>query len=125
MESIVCSFKKYLNIYTFYNTDLNHQSLPVCMDIYMIGRGWDRKYFQRYWNIGMCQGNDYLGSEDDFISKCCLEPGNHTLSCQNNGYHESNGWGDVSLEIQGQQYCNNFFGSTAFENVLITGKLMY
>ena len=83
----------------------------------MKGQTWYSRYFERKWNIGTCQG------EDGSNTRCCLQPGRHTLRCKNIAKYESCGWGNVSLEIQGQEYCSNFFGSMAFENVLISGKL--
>ena len=86
----------------------------------MIGQTWNDNYFKRQWNISTCHG------EDGTVTKCCLQPGRHTLSCQNIAKFRTlpNGWGNVSLQIQGQEYCNNFFGTTTFRDVLISGKLI-
>ena len=84
----------------------------------MIGKTWDSQSFRLKWDISTCQGE--YGSD----TRCCLQLGRHILRCQNTAIWGGtpNGWGNVSLEIQGQKYCNNFFGSTALRDVLISGK---
>ena len=84
----------------------------------MIGQTWSGLYFERVWDISTCQ------DEDGIDTRCCLQPGRHTLRCENIASYEPNGWGSVSLKIQGQEYCNNFFGSTALRDVWISGKLI-
>ena len=53
------------------------------------------------------------------IERCCLTPGRHVLTCQNED--RPYGWGNASVEIQGQRYCDDFFGSMARRIVVIKG----
>ena len=55
-----------------------------------------------------------------YVERCCLAPGLHTLTC----YNEKGpyGWGNGSIEILGQRYCDDFVGFKAMRRVPILGK---
>ena len=50
-----------------------------------------------YWSLGTCLGSQGYTDHHTFLEKCCLYPGNYTLSCRNSpgGF----------LEIFGKRYC--------------------
>ena len=76
--------------------------------------------FHRTWTIGRCHGPPKYRDQDQ---RCCLNPGEHTLICENE-FHPI-GWGKESVKIQGQEYCNDFVGFKAMRSVLISGKRLY
>ena len=81
----------------------------------------DKEYFfLREWQLDNCywqQEEDWTGNTD---IPCCISPGEHILTCSN--LRGSYGWGDASLTIQGQQYCDDFVGFKARRKVLILGR---
>ena len=56
---------------------------------------------------------------DAYVEQCCLTPGRYVLTCQND--KGPFGWGNASVEIQGQKYCNDFIGRKARRIVMIAG----
>ena len=58
-----------------------------------------------------------------YVERCCLAPGLHTLTC----YNEKGpyGWGNGSIEILGQRYCDDFVGFKAMRTVSVLGKIEY
>lgn len=84
-------------------------------------------YFSRKWELDRCHGPSEFGSVQNnseftvYGERCCINPGEYVLICKNqiNPF----GWGLASLNIQGQQYCNDFVGFRAMRKVLISGKV--
>ena len=119
----------YLNFYSYL--------FKVCMEIKLeVNAGeHDSEHFLRKWQMGSCYGPPdglekqplfFYNSTDIYIDRCCLLPGNYTLKCKNlKGQY---GWGNSSIEIFGQRYCDDFVGFEAMRRVFISGivkKLRY
>ena len=105
----------------------------VCMNIKVrIGAQRNESSFSQKWKIGPCYGPkefyDNITSLDSvqyeanniYMDRCCLRPSVYTLACENE--IGPFGWGNSSIEILGQQYCNDFVGYKVFRKVLVAGK---
>ena len=78
------------------------------------------------WQLGTCvtQSASYvLNHTYEKYERCCLLPGVHALSCQNE--KGPFGWGKSSIEIQGQLFCDDFVGYKAMRHVLIQNECKY
>ena len=91
----------------------------VCMGLKltvgMYGSSEKAAHFNRTWKLGSCHGelNDF-----DYFDRCCLTSGQYTLICTN---HKSKfGWGNASIEIQGQTYCDDFIGYKGMRTVYVS-----
>ena len=76
------------------------------------------------WELGTCKSPEETFTLEDaeldaYVDQCCLKPGRYVLTCQND--KGPFGWGNASIEIQGQKYCNDFIGGKARRIVMITG----
>ena len=95
--------------------------LLVCLGINLTveKQNKDMQNVSHRWELGSCEGS--LSYEMNFTyvkyERCCLIPGYHTLTCHNE--KGPFGWGNSSLEINGQRYCNDFVGFKAMRRVLI------
>ena len=75
------------------------------------------------WSLGPCKFKYLgflLGEPKEFTQNCCLEEGEHKLTCESSDPEEwakSNG-----LMIQGHKYCNYFVGHKARQIIYISGK---
>ena len=95
--------------------------------------------FMRFWEIEHCHGptetyeyrdkdgfielkTEQYQAEHLYIHRCCLAPGIYNLICRNtkNLY----GWGNASIEILGQRFCDDFVGNKVVRNVAIRSKFM-
>ena len=80
------------------------------------------------WGLGTCSSPNFgeFALENDkvdvYVDQCCLTPGRFVLTCQND--KGPFGWGNSSVEIQGQKYCNDFIGSKARRIIMITGTVL-
>ena len=74
------------------------------------------------WELGSCSGTASYVFNYTYVKyeRCCLIPGNHTLSCHND--KGPFGWGNSFIEIQGKRYCDDFVGFQAMRKVSITNK---
>ena len=83
----------------------------------------DARDFSRIWKMGSCYGpkfgQNYL-SNGTFYDRCCLQEGMYTLTCQNK--NSPYGWGNVTFEIDGKRYCDDFVGFHAMRAVSIKGE---
>ena len=77
--------------------------------------------------MGSCRGpskeftrNANYTSNTTYVERCCLTPGMHILTCLNE--KGPYGWGNGSIEILGQRYCDDFIGFKAMRRVPIFGK---
>ena len=72
------------------------------------------------WKLGHCNsiGIDY-DNKMQYIHKCCLKPGLHTLTCINK--REPYGWDEGYIEIQGHRYCNDFLSYRLMQRITIKG----
>ena len=57
-------------------------------------------------------------SEGQYIKRCCLAAGDHTLICRDSG---GDGWNGGFMEIQGHIYCNDFIGYKAMRRITVSG----
>ena len=78
------------------------------------------------WSLGPCKfkhlgGIYYIGEAKAFTQNCCLEVGEHKLTCESKldpaVWAKSDG-----LMIQGHKYCTYFVGRTARQIIDISGK---
>ena len=77
------------------------------------------------WTLGSCSGTYGYQREREkqYIERCCLKPGEYTLSCQN-ANSKNSGWNGGSIEIQGQKYCDDFIGRRVMRQVEIKGMFV-
>ena len=94
----------------------------------------DKGSFSHEWTLGSCYGpkmEEWNGIKYEFkivpygenelhYDRCCLLPGRHTLTCINK--KSEFGWGNVTFEINGKRYCDDFFGFKAMRTILVEGK---
>ena len=75
------------------------------------------------WWLGTCGSNGFMYENyKKYIFRCCLGPGQHTLTCINkqNPY----GWGDGHIEIQGHRYCNDFISYRLIQQIMIRSMII-
>ena len=85
----------------------------------------NKTLFTRTWEMGSCfstMSKFQFRDVGTYLSRCCLPPGPYILTCKNE--KGPFGWGNSFLEIQGMRYCDDFFGSKTFRQVLIEGKYL-
>ena len=76
-------------------------------------------FFSPEWTLGSCNG--WIGKENEtHFYRCCLQPGQHTLTCINK--KSEFGWGNVTFRINGKRYCDDFVGFKAMRTILFEGK---
>ena len=54
------------------------------------------------------------------MHRCCLSPGIYNLICKNEKHPF--GWGNASVEILGQRYCDDFVGYQVMRKLDIKGS---
>ena len=77
------------------------------------------------WSLGPCKfkyaGMGFEGLKEAFTQNCCLEVGEHKLTCESKldpaVWAKSDG-----LMIQGHKYCTYFVGRKARQIIYISGK---
>ena len=57
--------------------------------------------------IGRCVSQQWYGSVRNYQEECCLAPGKYTLDCNDSW---GDGWNGGYLEIDGNRYCDSFYG---------------
>ena len=79
----------------------------------------DTDYFAPEWTLGSdCKGR--IAYENSiYFHRCCLQPGQHTLTCINK--KSEFGWGNVTFEINGKRYCDDFVGFKAMRTISFEG----
>ena len=70
------------------------------------------------WKFGECSSRGKYADDMTYIHRCCLEPGDHTLTCINT--KEPHGWKQGFIEIEGNRYCHDFMGYKAMRRIAIT-----
>ena len=70
------------------------------------------------WNFGSCCNVQKYEFNDQYTERCCLAPGEYTLTCKTS---YGNGWPGGFMEIQGHRYCDDFRGYKAMRRVKISG----
>ena len=76
--------------------------LEVCMSIKVVTKSWGR---ENSWTFGSCSSSRTYSSKRTYTEKCCLFPGDQTLTCKDS---YGDGWHGGYIEIEGKQYCKNF-----------------
>ena len=72
------------------------------------------------WHLGPCNSIGIVyENHKKHIQRCCLEPGQQTLTCINIRYPF--GWDDGYIEIQGHRYCNDFMSYKIIQRITIKG----
>lgn len=78
--------------------------------------------FSRQWTLGSCHGPKhgwkYLSNETHH-DRCCLTEHQLTLICINE--KSKYGWGNVTFEIDGKRYCDDFIGFKALRTISVKG----
>ena len=98
-----------------------------------IGKQKNDDLFERKWRMGSCFGpkpfpDRFNGPVDryeagkTYLDVCCLEDGNYVLECAN--AIAPYGWGNGYMEMNGQRYCDDFFGFRSFRNVEVKSKFI-
>ena len=81
--------------------------------------------FLRQWTLGSCSGPTYNGtsisSTTTYYDRCCLTPGQYTLTCHN--VQSKYGWGNATFEIDGKGYCDDFVGFKAMRTLFVKGRV--
>ena len=73
------------------------------------------------WQLGTCNSRDIkdIWPNTKYIHRCCLRPGQYTLTCiRKNGPY---GWNEGFVEIQGHRYCDDFLSYKLMQKVRIKG----
>ena len=65
------------------------------------------------------QDNEQYGIPNLYTQRCCLKPGQYTLTCVNR--RNPVGWGEGYLDIQGHRYCNDFMSYRIMQKITIKG----
>ena len=73
-----------------------------------------------HWIFGPCSKSREYANDNTYIEKCCVRPGNHTLTCLNT--KQPYGWKKGTIEINGHEYCGDFIGFKAMRRVTIKGN---
>ena len=95
-----------------------------------IGDNANEYHFLRQWKLETCEGpppEQNYASRTTYYERCCLLPGRYTLTCIDKlKKHSVNtyGWGNAYIEIDGQRYCDDFFGFKAMRTVSVIGNKM-
>ena len=88
----------------------------VCLDI-KISSGFEGKSMK--WTFGTCSSARIYNDFTDYIERCCVAPGKHSLTCLNTENPE--GWKGGYLEIQGRRHCDDFMSFKAMRKIWIEG----
>ena len=84
----------------------------------------NEKEFAQQWTMDSCYGPKLgfgYSTNSIIYDRCCLPPGQYTLSCID--LKSKVGWGNVTFQIDGKRYCDDFFGYKAMRTVFITGTM--
>ena len=93
----------------------------------------EKGLFSPEWTLGSCYGPKLEDEKNPFnpgiipygenelhYDRCCLLPGRHTLTCSNE--KSELGWRNVTFEINGKRYCDDFVGFKAMRTIFIEGR---
>ena len=72
-------------------------------------------------NTGVGNRSLQYRSENMYMHRCCLSPGIYNLICKNEKHPF--GWGNASVEIFGQHYCDDFVGNMVVRKVKIKSRI--
>ena len=88
-----------------------------------VSSSWEHSLPMR-WNFGMCSSVNEYFKNTKYIERCCVPPGENTLTCYNdpNWIDIIRGWKYAQLEIERQGYCDDFITQKAMRKVMISGR---
>ena len=69
------------------------------------------------WEFGHCSNSTKYEDFMMYVEKCCISPGNHTLTCYAD--KQPDGWKQGYIEILDHRYCDNFIGFKTMNRVEI------
>ena len=69
-------------------------------------------------NMLVCEFGFHCKYDLQYIDRCCLPPGDYTLTCRDSG---GDGWNGAIMEIQRHRYCDDFVGYKAMRRITISG----
>ena len=110
-----------------YNLKLSY---TVCIDVTLIKQDGSERSIK--WSLGHCTSHGTYRSERlykifarekySYTQRCCLKENHYTLTCEITSLQKIHeGWAEDYLDIQGRQYCNDFFGFRAMRQIWIAG----
>ena len=71
------------------------------------------------WKLGNCSTVGKYEDNKQYLHRCCLKPGEYTLTCTN--MNNDHGWKKGYIEIQGHRYCDDFMGYKSMRRITILG----
>ena len=97
-----------------------HNLLLVCQDV-TVKTQYDGQSVK--WKLGHCNNARQYDDYREYIQRCCLIPGKHTLTCINNGKPE--GWKNSLLSFQGVDFCFDFMAFNVFRQIKVEGTNIF
>ena len=92
----------------------------ICFDVKIS----TEQYADLEWQIGACYSNrNWYQTFEKYIERCCITPGQHTLTCINK--QQPFGWGTGYIEIQGHRYCDDFMSYRLMQKITINSTKKY
>ena len=74
------------------------------------------------WSFGPCSTSTRYDNNTAHLERCCLRPGKHILTCYN--HNQPEGWKNgLILEVQNNEYCDDFMAYRARRQIMVPGKL--
>ena len=98
-------------LYFFILTLVNN----VCFDVELTTKSWANEIS---WSIGSCSNNRVYNNYNSYTQKCCLTPGQQTLTCKDK---YGDGWHGGFIEIYGRRYCQDFTSGKDLTQALTIG----
>ena len=74
------------------------------------------------WTLGECKNPESYDDFSSYVERCCLAPGQYTLTCQNTDHPD--GWYGGYIEIQGHRHCDDFLAYKAMRRIIIKGNIL-
>ena len=74
------------------------------------------------WTLGECKNPESYDDFSSYVERCCLAPGQYTLTCQNTDHPD--GWYGGYIAIQGQRHCDDFLAYKAMRRIVIQGNIL-
>ena len=72
------------------------------------------------WTLAHCSNDETYGNYQEYITQCCLPPGNYTLECKDS---YGDGWNGGYIEVDGVKYCESYYSGTVMTSeIMIQGR---
>ena len=71
------------------------------------------------WQLGQCHASFQYSRSGLYTEKCCIQNGDHILSCKNN---KGDGWVFSVVKIGQHQFCDDFVGYSKSTKINIPGR---